>query len=103
MESQGYVAVCAVDDVPSQMPYRAHLEGHKILVCRDGDAIYAVAEQCPHKNKSMRFGVIFDGQIICPHHQYRFDLDTGRCNKRCAPVQTYEVALGDEKVWVRLA
>ncbi len=93
--------VCPVDEVPVHMPRKVKYNGRGVLICRDGDAIFAVDEICPHKNKSMKRGVLFDGQIICPHHQYRFELEIGRCNRRCAPVQTYEVKVVEGAVWIR--
>lgn len=90
--------VCALDDVPEHMPRRVEFAGRGVLICRDGDDVYAVDEICPHENKSMKRGVLFDGEIICPHHQYRFELETGRCHRRCAPVQTYRVEVVDGQV-----
>ncbi len=98
---EGFERVCTVDEVPEQMPRRVKVDGRGVLVCRSGDEIFAVDEICPHKNRSMKWGVLFQGKIICPHHQYQFDLQTGRCNQRCAPVQTYEVKIVDGQVWVR--
>ena len=98
---EGFLAVCAVDEVPEHMPLKVEAFGRAVLLCRSDDGIYAVDEICPHENESMARGVVFEGQIICPHHQYRFDLDTGRCNRRCAPVQTYEVRVVEDEVWLR--
>ena len=100
-ELEDFERVCAVDEVPEHMPRRVEVNGRGVLVCRKDGEIFAVDAICPHENESMERGVIFQGQIICPHHQYRFDLKTGRCNRRCAPVQTYEVKVVDGGVWVR--
>lgn len=98
---EGFERVCAVDEVPQHMPRKVEVNGRGVLVCRKNGELFAVDAICPHKNKSMERGVLFQGQIVCPHHQYRFDLETGRCNRRCAPVQTYEVKVVDDEVWVR--
>lgn len=94
--------VCRLEDVPEQMPRKVQVHNRGVLICRQGDEVFAVDEICPHKNQSMERAPLVDGEIICPHHQYRFDLKTGRCNRRCAPVQTYEVKVEDGQVWVRL-
>lgn len=98
---EDFTRVCTLDEVPEHMPRKVEVNGRSVLVCRQDGQIYAVDAICPHKNKSMERGVLFQGQIICPHHQYRFDLETGRCNRRCAPVQTYEVRVVDDQIWVR--
>ncbi len=99
-KSGDYERVCALEEVPEHMPLRVKYGGRGVLICRDGEEIFAVDEICPHENQSMKRGVVFNGEIICPHHQYRFQLDSGRCNRRCAPVQIYQVKIEDGEVWV---
>ena len=97
---ENFQPVCSTEEVPQQLPLRVVFNGRGVLIVRDGDEFRAVDEICPHENQSMRYGVIFDGELICPHHQYRFDLKTGRCNRRCAPVQTYQTRVVDGQVWL---
>lgn len=98
----GYEHVCSVADIPQMMPRKVDVGGRNLLLCRGDAEVYAVDEVCPHKNKSMAYGVVHQGRIICPHHQYEFELSTGRCRrKRCPPVLTYEVELVDDQVYVR--
>lgn len=98
----GYLAAGRVDEIPQMMPRKLALGGRKLLLCRDGERVFAVDEICPHKQESMAFGVVFDGTITCPHHQYVFELQTGRCRRRrCAPVMTYPVEVVGEEVFVR--
>lgn len=100
-QDDGFERVCDVNDVPEHMPRRVEVGGRGVLLCRDGGEIRAVDEICPHKQRSMRYGVVFGGDLICPHHQYHFDLQTGRCDQRCEPVHVYEVRVVDGEVWVR--
>lgn len=95
--------VCSVDEVPDVRPKQVEVGGRSILLCRSGGDIHAVDEICPHEERSMRYGVIRRGRIVCPHHQYKFDLDTGRCHRRCAPVEVYDVRIDDDTVYVRVA
>jgi nitrite reductase (NADH) small subunit len=101
MIDEGFERVCHVEDVPEHLPRRVEVGGRGVLLCRHEGRIHGVDEVCPHKQRSMRFGILFDGDIICPHHQYHFDLETGRCNNRCEPVHVYEVRVVDGEVWVR--
>lgn len=95
--------VAAADEVGEVMPLKVQVSGRSLLICRTHDGFYAVDEICPHKNESMQYGVIFDGTIICPHHQYGFDLQTGACNKRrCPPVDVYPCEARDGRVWVEV-
>lgn len=99
--ARGYERVCSADEVGQPMPHRVEYNGRGVLICREGDELWAVDEICPHENQSMRFGVVFGGVITCPHHQYRFKLEDGSCNKRCAPVQTYKLEVLEDDVWIR--
>lgn len=100
---EGFERACRADEVPEMMPKKVDLEGRSVLVCRGADGFYALDEICPHKQKSMAMGLVFEGKLVCPWHQYGFDLETGRCDQRkCAPAHTFEVRVVDEVVFVRV-
>jgi len=102
LQSEGFRRACSVDEVGQAMPRRVEIGDRSVLLCRDGEKIFAVDEICPHENQSMRYGVVFGGRIICPHHHYAFRLEDGHPNRRrCAPLETYEVVVEDDVVWVR--
>jgi len=102
LQSDGYQDVCGVDEVGAPLPKLVELDGRKVLICRDDGAYHAVDAICPHENQLMKFGVVFGGEITCPHHQYRFKLDSGKCNRRCAPLEVFDVEVLDERIWVRV-
>ena len=96
---------CDASRVPEMMPLKLTLADRAILVCRSLGQVWAVDEMCPHKRESMAYGVVHEGQIICPHHQYAFDLDTGRTTmRRCPPATVYSAQLADDdqSIWVLL-
>lgn len=49
----------------------------RIAVFADGDAIYAVENNCPHMGFPLDKGTVRDGMLTCHWHQARFDLRTG--------------------------
>ncbi|MEM1349852.1 MAG: Rieske 2Fe-2S domain-containing protein [Myxococcota bacterium] len=104
LSTQGFHDVGAASEVRGVMPKRVLVENRGVLVCRQGDELHAVDELCPHKYKSMAYGLVHGGKIVCPHHQYGFDLRSGRCDKRrCAPINVYELVVdADDRVWVRV-
>lgn len=99
---EDYELACHLDEVPDHIPRKVEIGDRGVLICRDDGEIRAVDEICPHKNQSMERAPLVQGEIVCPHHQYRFDLETGRCNRRCTPVETYDVEIVDDRVWVRV-
>jgi len=46
--------------------------GERIAVFRDGDALHAVTNVCPHQNGPLGEGRIVDGCITCPWHGWQF-------------------------------
>lgn len=101
---QGFVRVCGYAQVPEIMPYKAIIDGRSVLICRTPDGgVSAVDEMCPHKVQSMAFGVVHEGKIICPHHQYAFDLETGKSSmRRCPPVEVFQALVQGDEVYVKL-
>ena len=38
---------------------------------------YALNDVCIHKQRSLSKGTLFNGRVICPGHQWQFELETG--------------------------
>ena len=100
---EGYEAVCDLEEVPQMMPKKVDVNGRGVLLCRSDDGLVAVDEICPHKTKSMAYGLVHDDKLICPHHQYEFELESGRCKnkRRCPPATLYDIEVVDDTVYVR--
>jgi 3-phenylpropionate/trans-cinnamate dioxygenase ferredoxin subunit len=53
--------------------------GKKLTLARFNDKIFAFAHKCPHASGIMADGYInAAGQVTCPLHRYRFDMQNGR-------------------------
>lgn len=65
----------------------------------DGD-VYALHDVCIHKKRSLSKGLVFQGNVICPGHQWAFDLATGWNDEwdECQP--TFDVKVEDGTVFV---
>jgi nitrite reductase (NADH) small subunit len=81
---------------------RIEAGGTAIALFRAGDRLYAFRDLCVHQDRSLAKGTLLHGRVICPGHQWAFDLDTGyeRDQDRCQP--TYPVKVEDEVVYVDL-
>lgn len=109
--------VCLHGEIPAggMRPVRAN--GRSVVVARLEDGSYrAVANTCPHEAARMSDGKVErmwrgdkvgehrqNGRcvIICPWHNFEFDLDTGKsaCEPERMRLKTYRVVLeGDEVV-----
>ena len=74
------------------------VEGERILLVRLADGVHAYVDQCPGSPLTLNAGRVHDGVLLCPWHDCRFDLATGRRLDRdgtgLEPLQTAES--GDE-------
>jgi isorenieratene synthase len=49
-------------------PRRLRVEGRELVVWRDGDALRAAPDECPHMGASLATGCVRDGRLVCPWH-----------------------------------
>lgn len=69
---------------------RREVQGRRILLTRlsDGTAV-AFGNICPHQNRELDGGMLWEDEIDCPHHHYTYDPRTGenRFPKRVFPAR----------------
>ncbi|MEU5844225.1 Rieske 2Fe-2S domain-containing protein [Rhodococcus sp. NPDC047139] len=99
-ESPAWVAVATVEEMTRRRKLRVEVDGLAIALFRANDRIYAFADLCIHQDRSLTKGTLLHGRVICPGHQWRFDLETGYEEDQdlCQPV--YPVLVRDETVLV---
>ncbi len=56
---------------------QVEVDGEKILLIRDGDAVHAVGATCPHAGAPLAQGVRNGNRIVCPWHKAAFCIRTG--------------------------
>ena len=72
------------------------------VLAHDGD-FFALQNICIHRQREISKGVVLNGRIVCPGHQWAFDLRTGweSIKQECQP--TYRVRIEDDVVQVDAA
>lgn len=98
-----FVAVCRVDEVLEGRGRAVEVDGLRVAVFKDGGQLYALLGRCPHANGPLGHGWIEDGEVVCPLHQWRFKLESGRC--MTVPGQTlhrFRCEERDGDVWVEV-
>ncbi|KSZ56773.1 2Fe-2S ferredoxin [Rhodococcus pyridinivorans KG-16] len=87
-------------EVTRRRKLRVEVDGLAIALFHANDRIYAFADLCIHQDRSLVKGTLLHGRVICPGHQWRFDLETGYEEDQdlCQPV--YPVLVRDETVLV---
>ncbi len=97
--------VAAQADVMPGSALRVEVEGFAICVVNTEGSFYALRDNCSHKDFPLSEGEVLGHRLTCAWHGAAFDVTTGAALSLPAikPVQTYDVALEDGGVWVRLS
>jgi nitrite reductase/ring-hydroxylating ferredoxin subunit len=76
-----------------------HGDEEILLLVHDGQ-VRAFANRCIHRQRELAKGVVLNGRLVCPGHQWAFDLDTGweAVKGECQP--TFEVKVDGGRVLV---
>ena len=78
-------------------------KGIGILLIRLGDELHAIADKCAHMACPLEGGLLEDGVITCPCHDWRFDVRTGQfVDAPELSIPVYETRVEDGKVLVRI-
>ncbi len=95
-----------VSEIEEGLPLAVTLaDGARICLVRDGDAVYAMADRCPHRDFALSGGDVVEPCVIeCPWHGARFDVRTGEVlqGPSTDPLWTYPVQIVDGSVWVNV-
>ncbi len=79
------------------------VEGQRILLLRRGQQVYAVENECPHLGCTFTKGDFEDYRLVCPCHDWAFDIRTGAFE--IAPeikLKTYACHIADGQIYLQL-
>ena len=72
-------------DLPEATLLARDVGGERVLVVRHRGELRAYVDQCPGSPLTLNAGLVHDGVLLCPWHDCRYDLATGRRIDREAP------------------
>jgi nitrite reductase (NADH) small subunit len=95
-----WVHVTDIKELARRRKKVVSLEGEDIVLFLAGDQVYALHDTCIHQQRSLSKGTLLNGRVICPGHQWAFNLETGweADQEECQP--TYPVRVEDGEVHV---
>ncbi|WP_051284959.1 nitrite reductase small subunit NirD [Nisaea denitrificans] len=92
-KAQHWFTIGRLSDIPRRGARQVLLPRGPIAVFRtQTDEVYAIDDKCPHKGGPLSQGIVHDGAVTCPLHNWVIDLQTGDAmgaDQGC--VRTYEV------------
>jgi nitrite reductase/ring-hydroxylating ferredoxin subunit len=98
---EGYIDVCAVDDIPEKRAVIAVLNGERVAIFKYDGKISAISNVCQHQNGPLGEGCIIDGLVTCPWHGFQYRPHDGAAPEPFREkVPTFYVKIIDGRVWV---
>lgn len=100
----GFTQVATTDEIKPGSMKSFRINNEPVLVCNLNGKYYAIADECTHDFAPISTGILDKDQIICPRHHARFNIIDGSVNAPPAvvPVETYEVKIEDDKIFVKV-
>lgn len=102
MDVAEFVRVAALGDVPPGQLLAVEVGGEKICLANVEGEIYAIQDNCTHRDFPLSNGTLEDTELECSWHGARFDLQTGRalCLPAIKPAKTYEVKVDAGEIYL---
>lgn len=95
-----WIDVGAVDEVTKRKRVVVEHDGEEILVFIHAGEFHAIANRCIHRDRELVKGVVLRDKLVCPGHQWAFDVRTGweSVKQECQPTFAVEVLDGVVRV-----
>jgi 3-phenylpropionate/trans-cinnamate dioxygenase ferredoxin subunit len=94
--------VCSLTDLKDDEPAGFLVDNVPVVLVRQGDQVYALADVCSHAEIALSEGEVTRKGLECWLHGSCFDLRTGEPSSPPAsePVDTYAVTIDGDDVYV---
>ncbi|MGH3751394.1 MAG: non-heme iron oxygenase ferredoxin subunit [Pseudonocardiaceae bacterium] len=96
------IRVCSLADLKDDAPAGFEVDGLPVVLVRQGEQVYALADVCSHAEIALSEGEMTSKGLECWLHGSCFDLRTGAPSSPPAsePVDTYAVTIDGDDVSV---
>ncbi len=98
-----FIPVATIDEIPEGKGKCIEVGGREIAIfCMGGD-LYAISNVCPHQGGPLAEGKFEGDMVVCPWHQWRFNIKTGR--SPVSPklkIETYPIKREDNRIMIAL-
>ena len=103
--SNNWTEVVAVEDIPKLGSRVIKTDTINIAIFRTAtDEIFAMKDECPHKQGPLSQGIVHGSSVTCPLHNWKIDLASGEAlgpDEGCTNVFATKVEGG--KVFINIA
>jgi len=98
-----YIKVLKCDDLEIGKSAIIEVGDKEIALFNYKGDYYAIDNICPHRGAPLGEGRIEEGILICPNHEWRFELKSGWCPQNPElSTEVYPIKVHEGKIYVRL-
>lgn len=98
-----FVAVLDEKELQDRIMKLMKVEGLPVLLIKQSGQIFAIDNRCPHMGCGFAGGTLDGTVIICPCHDWRFDLKTGEYeDEPSMKLVRYEWKIESGKIWIKI-
>jgi nitrite reductase (NADH) small subunit len=99
-----WIAIGTIDDIPVRGARCVNTPQGRIAVFRTADQqVFAIEDQCPHKQGPLSQGIVHGNAVTCPLHNWVISLETGRAQGADeGAVRTIPVKIEGDKLLIAL-
>ena len=99
-----FIEVINVNEIPQMGSRVLELGDIEIALFKTReDTVFAINNECPHKQGKLSEGLVHDGNVTCPLHNWVIDFKTGEAQGNDSGcTNTYEVKIENEKVYIKI-
>jgi 3-phenylpropionate/trans-cinnamate dioxygenase ferredoxin subunit len=98
-----FTKICSVLNIEENAGKRFIINETEIAVFKSDGNIFALSNICPHQQTALIYdGFIEEGCVVCPAHGWKFDLRTGNKKSGSRGLDSYEVKIVDEIIYVKV-
>lgn len=88
----------ALSMIPNKRIKAVLLGNTQVCVSRIEENFFAFESNCPHKKAELKQGWVTSyAEVVCPLHEYRFDIKSGEVRAgSCRELKTYQAELTED-------
>ena len=92
-----YTEIANVADLEEGKGKRVEVNGQIVALFKINGQVFALGDTCAHAGGPLSDGAIQDNCVICPWHNFDYDLKTGQSSRGCK-VPTFPIKIENNKV-----
>ena len=103
--AQNWQSIGTINDIPRRGARCVQNGDMTIAVFRTSDdQIFALEDKCPHKNGPLSQGIVHDGSVTCPLHNWVISLESGLAQGADkGQTQAFPIKIDDETILIDLS